>query len=140
MIKSFHRNLKGKIKIIRKPRPIGNEIKNLSDVMSNIVLNLELYEGKGIISGKDFVKKYGATTATTLPLTQPYHGTGKWVVADSWFGSVKHALELTKQGQYSLLMLVKTAHKNLPRELLGETPLEQGKWVAFSTTKDEVKL
>ena len=49
MIKSFHRNLKEKIKIIRKPRPIGNEIKNLSDVMSNIVLNLELYEGKGII-------------------------------------------------------------------------------------------
>ena len=77
MIKTFHRNLKGKIKIIRKPRPIGNEIKNLSDVMSNIVLNLELYEGKGIISGKDFVKKYGATTAITLPLTQPYHGTGK---------------------------------------------------------------
>ena len=42
MIKSFHRNLKGKIKIIRKPRPIGNEIKTLSNAMSNIVLNLEL--------------------------------------------------------------------------------------------------
>ena len=46
MIKSFHRNLKGKIKIIRKPRPIGNEIKNLSDAMSNIVLNLELYKAR----------------------------------------------------------------------------------------------
>ena len=42
MIKSFHRNLKGKIKIIRKSRPIGDEIKNLSDAASDIVLNLEL--------------------------------------------------------------------------------------------------
>ena len=31
MIKSFHLNLKGKMKIICKPRPIGNEIKNMSD-------------------------------------------------------------------------------------------------------------
>ena len=83
MIKSFHRNLKGKIKIIRKPRPIGNEIKNLSDAMSNIVLNLELYKGKEIMSEKDFVKQYGAATATTLQLTQSYYGTGKRVVADS---------------------------------------------------------
>lgn len=38
MIKSFHQNLEGKIKIIRKPRSIGNEMKTLSDAMSNIVL------------------------------------------------------------------------------------------------------
>ena len=31
MIKSFHHDLKGKIEIIRKPRPIGNEMKNISD-------------------------------------------------------------------------------------------------------------
>ena len=39
-IKSYHRNLKGKIKIICKPRPVGNEIKNLSDSASNTVLKL----------------------------------------------------------------------------------------------------
>ena len=64
--------------------------------MSNIVLNLELYEGKDIMGGKDFVKQYGATTATTLWLTNPYHGTGKRVVVDSWFGFVKCATELMK--------------------------------------------
>ena len=53
MIKSYHRNLKGKIKIIKKPRPIGNEIKNMCDGMSQIVINLELYEGKDIMSGKE---------------------------------------------------------------------------------------
>lgn len=49
MIKSFHRNLKVKIKIIRKPRPIGNEIKNLAAGPSEIVLNLQLYEGKKVM-------------------------------------------------------------------------------------------
>ena len=44
MIKSYHRNLNRKIKIIRKPRLIGNEIKNMLDAMSQIVINLELYE------------------------------------------------------------------------------------------------
>ena len=55
MIKSFYQNMKGKIKIIRKLRPIDNKIKNLSDATSNIVLNMELYKGKTIMSGKDFV-------------------------------------------------------------------------------------
>ena len=36
--------------------------------MSNIVINLELYKGKKIMSRKDFVKQYGATTATDTAL------------------------------------------------------------------------
>ena len=73
------------------------------------------------------------------PLTQPYYGTGKWDVADSRFGSIKCASELMKRGLYSL-MLVKTAHNNFPKELLGETPLERGEWVTFSTIKNDAKL
>ena len=46
MVKSFHHNLKGKIKIIHKPRPTHSEIKNMADGLSNIVLNMELYEAK----------------------------------------------------------------------------------------------
>ena len=46
MIKSYHRNLKGKIKIKRKPRPIGNEIKDLADARSCIAVKLELYKGR----------------------------------------------------------------------------------------------
>ena len=52
MVKSFHQNLKDKIKMIRKPWPVGNEIKNMTDGMSQIVLNLELYEGKDVLSQK----------------------------------------------------------------------------------------
>ena len=43
------------------------------------------------MSTKEFVKPFGATTATTIRLTQPYHGSGCRVIADSWFGSVKCA-------------------------------------------------
>ena len=82
MIKSIHRNLRGKTKIIRKPRPIGNEIKNLEDAASQIVLNLELYEVKEPMVTKEFVKPCGATM---LRLTQPYHGSGRRVIADSRF-------------------------------------------------------
>ena len=48
--------------------------------MSQIVINLELYEGKDIISGKDHVREYDATAATTLRLTQPYHGSDRCIV------------------------------------------------------------
>ena len=111
----------------------------MSDVASNIVLNMELYEGKDIMAAKDYVMPFGAITATTLRLTQPYHGTGKRVIADSWSGSVKSAVELSKRGLYSI-MLVKTAHKQFPRQLLGEKNLERGDWVAYTATVDEVKV
>ena len=139
VIKLYHRNLKEKIKIIWKPRLIGNEIKNMSDAMSQIVINLELYEGKDIMSGKDHVQEYGVTTATTLHLTQSYHGSGRCIIADSWFGSVKSASELMRQGLYSI-MLVKTTHKDFPHQPLGEEPLQHGEWKAYTTNKDGVKL
>ena len=94
MIKSFHRDLKGKIKIIRKPRPIGNEIKNLADAKTNIVLHMELYEGKEYMQNKPYSKDLGATAATCLRLTEPYKGSGKIMIADSWFGSVKSAISI----------------------------------------------
>ena len=88
---------------------------------------------------KDHVREYGATTATILHLTEPYHGSGRCVIADSWFGSVKCASELMRQGLYSI-MLVKTAHKDFPRQLLGEEPLQHGEWKAYTADKDGVKL
>ena len=78
MVKSFHRGLKGKMKIIRKPRPIGNEFKNLSDARTNTVTHLELYEGRDIMAHKEFVKEHGATTATVLRLTEEYYGLWNW--------------------------------------------------------------
>ena len=139
MIKSFRRNLKGKIKIIWKTRPIGNKIKNLSDAATNIVLDMELYEGKGIMAHKEHVKPFGVTTATMIRLAQPYHSTGRRVIADSWFGSVKSAVELLKNGLYTI-MLVKTAHEQFPGRLLGQSTLEEGQGVAYTATVNDHKV
>ena len=139
MIKSFHHNLKGKIKIIWKPRPVGNEIKNLSDGATNIVHNMELYERKDIVAHMEHVKPFGATTATVIRITQPYHSIRRRVIADSWFGSVKSAVELLKKGLYSI-MLVKTAHKQFPRCLLGQSTLERGQWVVYTARVNDHKI
>ena len=37
-------------------------------------------------------------------------------------------------------MLVKTAHKNFPHQLLGNTTLQRGEWVAYTTDEDSIKL
>ena len=138
MIKSFHHDLKGKIKIIRKPRPIGNKIKNMSDGISKIVLRLEFYEARDMCD-KKFVKEFGATTATTLQLTEAYHGSGRRVIADSWFGSVKCAKALMERGLY-LIMLVKTAYKDFPRELLSQNNLKRSEWNTVTSETDDGEL
>ena len=89
------------------------------------------------MKNKDHVQEYGATTATTIRLTQPYHGSGRRIVADSWFGSVKSAVELRKHVLFSI-MLVKTAHKNFPQTLLGEACLQRGEWQSCTTEMIDV--
>ena len=139
MIKAFHRLLPGKIKIRRKPRPIGNEIKDMSDASSMVVIRMELYEGKDAMATKDHVQEYGATCATTLRLSESIKGTGRVVVGDSWFGSVKTAVALKKIGLYSIL-LVKTAHANYPKELLNTHKLARGEWVGYTAKIDDVDV
>ena len=76
MIKLFQCYLKSKIKIILKPRPIGNEIKNLSDATTNIVFNMKSYKEKDIMAHEEHVKPL-------IQLTQPYRSTEKIMIADS---------------------------------------------------------
>ena len=63
MVKSYHRNLRGKMKIKRKLRPIGNEFKTMSDGRSKIILHMEMYEGKEYMASKRHVQELGATSA-----------------------------------------------------------------------------
>lgn len=135
MIKSYHQDLPGKIKIRRKPRPVGNEVYDLCDAETLIVLVLEFNKGKHINPDKEFVKELGATTACSLRLTKPYWGSGRVVYLDSWFGSIKTCSELLDRGLYCV-GVVKTAHKLYPKELLAGEKLEKGEWVSASPTAD----
>ena len=74
MIKAYHKGLNGKMKTIRKPRPIGNKLKTVSDAATNIVLHMELHEAKEDMVGKDYVKEFGATTACSLRITEYWKG------------------------------------------------------------------
>ena len=140
MIKSFHRNLLGKMKIKRKPRPIGNELKTCCDCRSKIVINMELYEGVQRMREKEGVQELGATTATTLRLTEPWRGSGRVVVADSWFGSIKTAVQLVNTQGLHFIGIVKTAHKGYPRQMLREKKINRGEWNSVSGVVDGVKL
>ena len=82
----------------RKPEPLGAELKASGDALLGAILRLEICKGKETHAGLEFFKEkardgveYGHTTATTLRLVKPWFGTGKIVVADSWFGSVQTA-------------------------------------------------
>ena len=91
------------------------------------------------MAAKEFVDEYGTTTATMLRLTAAYHGTGRIIVADAWFGSLKTAIALIKHGLYCN-MLVKTAHKGFPRELLNQTCLSRGEWAAYAADVEGVRV
>ena len=129
MISLRHKMLEGKKKIIRKPRPVGVEIKNLCDSRTKIDLVLEKSETKERMTLKDF-QSLGSPVATTLRLTQPYWGSGRTVIGDSWFESVKTCENLKAKGLNSIMM-VKTAHKLFPRYHLSrqKASLKPGEFV-----------
>ena len=114
MVKSFHKNLTGKMKIICKPRPIGNEFKVLTDGYTQIALHVELYEGNYIMQTKKYVQEHGATTATCLHLSEYWKDSGRYVIGDSWFGSVNSAYHLLKEHHLFSIMIMQTAHRYFP--------------------------
>ena len=59
-------------------------------------------------------------TATVIWLTKPYYNTRRRVIADSWFSSVKSAVELLKRGLHGI-MLGKTAHNQFSKHLFGQS-------------------
>ena len=79
------------------------------------MLNMELVEGKEREERKEYRDQVGASPATTLRLAKPYKGTGRVVIADSWFGSCNTAEWLYDElGLYSI-MAIKTGYAGYPK-------------------------
>ena len=107
-----------KTKIQRKPEGQGAELKALACAETNIILRLDLMEGKDANRLKAYVAEFGEGTAVVLRLCSPYAGTGRFVVADSAFSSIKCCIAV-----YCILGLffggmVKTAHMHFPKDFL----------------------
>ena len=105
-------------KIIRKPKGVGTEVKCLADGVVGIMLQLEICEGKEAEAQKKW-SHLPAGTAQTLRLSDPWHGSGRIVVADSAFSSVTTAIECRKKGLF-YSGIVKTASCEFPKDYLDD--------------------
>jgi hypothetical protein len=105
--------------IPRKPTSLGFLLKTLCCGSSGILLRAEISGRKEDMNVKKWNKEHGAATSTTLRLCETFFGSGRIVVADSWFGSFKTALLLRQRDLFSV-MNVKTAYKRFPKTKLRE--------------------
>jgi hypothetical protein len=74
---------------------------------------VELMQGKVLQRAKEFSAEFGEGTAVTLRLMKPLWGSGRTIVGDSAFASVKMAGQALEHGLH-FQGPVKTAHKGFP--------------------------
>lgn len=128
-------------KIVRKPKGVGPEIKTLADCTTGVMLHLELMAPKEEMRQREYCPEHGSGTSLLLRLTKSWRASGRIVVADSAFASVKTAVKLKVINGLYFLGLVKTAHKMFPKQWLNEVPITlRGGHKALTATMEGVKL
>jgi len=115
--------------ILRKPKPLGTEFKNMVCGATRIMLALEIQEGKLPMRKKEHCARLGATAACTTRLMEMVAGCGQSTteakskpdkgLGDSWFGSVTAVVEAAKNGQ-ELVSCVKTNSSKSPKKEMEE--------------------
>ena len=105
-----------KTKIIRKPRGVGAEAKAICDGQSGVMLRLDFMEGQQRQHQKQWHAQYGEGTAVSLRLTAPWAGSGRYIVMDSAFGSVKTCIALLEHFGLFCIGMVKTASRCYPQK------------------------
>ncbi len=137
--------------IIRKPEPLGTEMKCVACPETGIMLGLEIQRGKMEMKKLEFHKKLGATSSCVARLAgltsgsgQPHDDASHFEVfaGDSWFASVCTAEYMSTRG-YHFIGQVKNAHKRFPKEWLNSAMEEMaaGTWLVLkATTKQGVPL
>ena len=122
----------------RKPEPLGLEIKNIGDAQCGAILHMELTKGKAdLIKPKYYQKNVvGACCATTLRLSEPWFGTKRVVMGDSWFASVLTAEKMYEKGLF-FVGDVKTGSVRFPKDALFKaTAADNGAWATMHSTLD----
>ena len=82
-----------------------------------ISVKLEIQEGADAMHNKEFFQQYGSSTATTLRLVKPWFGSGRIIIGDSAFGSVKSLTALEQRGLFSSF-IIKQCHSEYPKTYL----------------------
>ena len=116
--------------IMRKPEPLGTELKTVASIGSNgPLIYAEIQEGKLGMRNKSFFSTYGATSSCVLRLVQGTKDNGQkpdpvvrnLFYGDSWFASLKTAVAVTEEFDSEFLGPVKTSHKHFPKSYLEKT-------------------
>ncbi|GMF17700.1 unnamed protein product [Phytophthora lilii] len=116
-------------KIQRKPEGVSAELKSIGDGDTGSLLGLEIMEGAQRQRQKAYNAEFGEGTAVVLRLAQPYAGSGRTVVADSAFASVKTLVQLNSMLGLYFMGMVKTATKEYPMAYLKS-------WSSISRPRD----
>ena len=117
----------------RKPEPLGVELKTVADALSGLIIHMEVCKGKLNNGLLKWHSEYGHTTSTVLRCTEPWHGSQRVVVGDSWFAGLKTAKACLEYGMH-FIGDVKTNHALYPKAAVRSTcPEERGAWVVYST-------
>ena len=103
-------------KIVRKPRGVGAEAKAVCDGDSGVMLRLDFMEGQERQHEKQWYAQYGEGTAVALRLCSPWAGSGRYVVMDSAFGSVKTCIAMLSILGLFCVGMVKTASRCYPKK------------------------
>jgi hypothetical protein len=99
----------------KKPKQHFVEFKNICDVDSGIMLQLEIQEGGTAMADKPFARQYSQHVAWSLRLLSGAGLLQSWrvLIADAAFGSVSAVKTLLKHGMLAM-MIVKGAHTLYP--------------------------
>ena len=111
-------------KIIHKPKGVGTEFKNLADIVTGVMLRLEIQEKKSDMTCKDW-SALPAGTAWLLWLCESYFGSHRIVRADSAFTSTTVAVLLGKRGLF-LQGIMKGTTKEFPAKYLDNYQYQRG--------------
>ena len=102
-----------------KPHPFGNEYHTACCGQSNIMISIEMVEGKDAPRQiqKQF-EQYGKTAGLLLRMLQPYFHTARYIVLDSGFCVLKAIIELRKNGLFGCALIKK--RKYWPAKVPGD--------------------
>ena len=99
----------------RKPTDFGIEMHTTTCADSQVCLNAEVSEGKETEATKEYREHVGQSTASLLRQRKPWKGSGRIVVADSFYGSCQTAEWLMDELGLHSLLAVKTGHRGFPK-------------------------
>ena len=127
------KGMPGLMIVPRKPTPVGREAHTTACAISGVIIFYEPYEGKQLMKDKDFCRTAGKNPAKALRCTRNWFGSGRLVVLDSGFASVKCALHLHDHGLF-MIGNVKTGTTGFPKDwLLSQVPSRGDRAVASAT-------